>query len=235
MENYNEQISVQNLSVTEAQKEYLAKVYTWMVGGLVITGATSGLIVNSPDLLQWVAENFSFMLILFVAQIVMVGWLSGWINKMSSATAAATFLVYSFVNGITLSVLALVYTSESIAAVFFIAAGMFAAMSAYGYLTKRDLSGIGSFMFMGLIGIIIASVVNIWIGSSLVHFVISVVGVIVFTGLTAYDTQRIKEMYVLEAEGPAVARKGAILGALSLYLDFINLFVYLLRLLGSRR
>jgi len=235
MERYKEEVTVQHASIVEAQKEYLAKVYAWMVGGLVTTGIVSAIILSSDSFTGWLEQNFTFVWILFFVKLFMVGWLAGWTNKMSAATATGTFLAYAGLNGVTLSMLALRYTTESIAASFFMAAAMFAAMSVYGFVTKRDLSGIGSFMFMGLIGIIIASVANVWIGGSALHFAISVAGVVIFTGLTAYDTQKIKEMYLVELEGGAVARKTAILGALSLYLDFINLFIFLLRLLGSRR
>jgi hypothetical protein len=166
-----------------------------------------------------------------IGELALVFILSGAINKLSEAVATMLFVAYSALNGVTLSLLALVYTASSIASTFVITAGMFGAMSIYGYVTKRDLTSWGSFLFMGLIGIIIASVVNIFVASSAVSWVVSGIGVIVFTGLTAYDTWKIK---ALAAEG-TTGRKPAILGALTLYLDFINLFLMLLRFTGNRR
>jgi len=157
--------------------------------------------------------------------------LAGAINRLSATAATLLFVAYSALNGVTLSVIALVYTANSIASTFVITAGMFGAMSAYGYMTRRDLTSWGSFLFMGLIGVVIASVVNIFVGSSTVSWFISGIGIIVFTGLTAYDTWKIKAM----AAGGVGGRKPAILGALTLYLDFINLFLMLLRFTGSRR
>ena len=155
----------------------------------------------------------------------------------SAQAATGLFLAYSVLNGVTLSVILLIYTATSVATTFFIAAGMFAAMAVYGTVTKRDLRGFGSFLFMGLIGMIIASVVNMYLGSSMMSWIISAVGVLVFTGLTAYDVQRISEIGAsgIMESGEAAIRKGAIMGALALYLDFINLFLSLLRLLGDRR
>ena len=168
-----------------------------------------------------------------LATIGMVFFLSARIHKMSFATAQTMFWIYAGLNGLTFSVYLLAFTGESVARVFFITAGTFAAMSLFGYTTKRDLSGWGSFLFMGLIGVLIAMIVNIFVASSMLTFVISVVGVLVFTGLTAYDTQQIKEMYY-ELDSSEVAGKKAIMGALRLYLDFINLFVMLMMLLGNR-
>jgi FtsH-binding integral membrane protein len=164
-------------------------------------------------------------------ELALVFTLSGAINRMNEATATLLFIAYSALNGVTLSVIALVYTRSSIASTFVITAGMFGAMSIYGYMTRRDLTSWGSFLFMGLIGVVIASVVNIFVASSAVSWIISGIGVIVFTGLTAYDTWKIKEMAAQGTEG----RKPAILGALTLYLDFINLFLMLLRFTGNRR
>src|SRR6202042_2524120 len=164
----------------------------------------------------------------------LVMWLSYGIQRMQASTAQALFWLYAGLMGLSLSTIFLVYTGTSIARVFFITAGTFAAMSLYGYTTRRDLSQFGSFLFMGLIGIIIASLVNLFIGSTALQFAISVIGVVVFVGLTAYDTQRIKEMY-LESDTDEIAGKKAVLGALAFYLDFINLFMLLLQLFGQRR
>ncbi len=174
------------------------------------------------------------MFVFMLAPLGLVMWLSFGINRMQASTAQGLFWLYAGLMGLSLASVFLVYTGESIARVFFITAGTFAAMSLYGYTTQRDLSAWGSFLFMGLIGIIIAMVVNIFLASSALQFAISVIGVIVFTGLTAYDTQQIKEMY-WEADGSEIAGKKAIMGALRLYLDFLNLFMMLMQLLGVRR
>jgi FtsH-binding integral membrane protein len=213
-------------------RAHMQRVYGYMAGGLALTGivayaaAASGFyqsIAGSPVL--W---------IVMLAPLAFVFALSFGIERMSAGTAALVFWIYAAVMGLSLGGIFLVYTGTSIARVFFITAATFGAMSLYGYTTSRDLSGFGPFLFMGLIGIIIASLVNIFIGSNTLQFVISIVGVIVFVGLTAYDTQRIKAMY-LESDIAEVAQKKAILGALALYLDFINLFMLLLRLFGQRR
>jgi len=178
--------------------------------------------------------NTPLMWLVMLAPLGLVMWLSFGINRMQASTAQAIFWLYSGLMGLSLATVFLVYTGTSIARVFFITAGTFAAMSLYGYTTQRDLSKFGSFLFMGLIGIIIASLVNLFIASSALQFAISVIGVIVFTGLTAWDTQQIKEMY-FASDGYEVAGKKAVMGALRLYLDFINLFMMLLQLLGARR
>jgi uncharacterized protein len=213
-------------------RAHMQRVYGYMAGGLALTGivayaaAASGFyqsIAGSPVL--W---------IVILAPLAFVFALSFGIERMSAGTAALVFWIYAAVMGLSLGGIFLVYTGSSIARVFFITAATFGAMSLYGYTTSRDLSGFGAFLFMGLIGIVIASLVNIFIGSNTLQFVISIVGVIVFVGLTAYDTQRIKAMY-LESDNAEVAQKKAVLGALALYLDFINLFMLLLRLFGQRR
>ena len=172
--------------------------------------------------------------VIIFAPLALVFFLSFRISKMSVGAAQATFWIYAALVGVSLATIFVVYTATSITQVFFITAATFGAMSLWGYTTKRDLTGMGSFLFMGLIGIIIASIVNIFLGSSALAFAISVIGVLIFTGLTAYDTQKIKEMYTVNDDGTVAGRK-AIMGALSLYLDFINLFLMLLRLFGDRR
>lgn len=220
-------------AISRAQQEYLSKVYGWMFGGLLITAFTSWFAYsNNWDLM---IAGTSLIWILIIAQFGLVIGLSGWISKMSKPVAMGSFLLYSALTGLTFSVLLRAYTLESIYTTFAVTAGMFAALSFFGYVTKKDLSGLGTFMFMGLIGIIIATVLNFIIGSSALNFVISVIGVVVFSGLTAYDTQRIKEEYVILTQGDEIATKGAIIGALRLYLDFINLFLFLLRFLGGSR
>jgi hypothetical protein len=176
-------------------------------------------------------------MVLIFAELGLVWYLSARIEKMQASTATGLFFLYAFLNGLTLSVIFLVYSGSSIAATFFITAGMFLSMSVYGMVTKRNLDGLGSFMFMGLIGIIIASIVNLFIGSTVLESAISLIGVIVFVGLTAYDVQKIKMMGEegIMSQGEATVRKGTIIGALALYLDFINLFLMLLRLFGGAR
>jgi uncharacterized protein len=213
------------------QNSLIRQVYTWMGVGLAITAFMALATLSSPAILDAVLGNKLVFYGLMIGELALVFILSGTINKLSAAAATLIFIAYSALNGITLSVVAMVYTSSSITSTFVTTAGMFGAMSAYGYMTKRDLTSWGSFLFMGLIGVVIASVVNIFVGSSAVSWIISGIGVIVFTGLTAYDTWKIKEMAAQGAEG----RKPAILGALTLYLDFINLFLMLLRFTGNRR
>jgi FtsH-binding integral membrane protein len=219
-------------SIAQAQTDFLSKVYAWMFGGLLLTAFTAWYVFDSQLYITIASSGLMFPLI--IGELILVFVLSARIEKMSRTTAAVLFLGYSFLNGLTLSVILAVYTLESIQEVFFITAAMFAALSAYGYFTKKSLSGIGNFLFMGLIGIIIAGVVNIFMDSSALNFAISVIGVVIFAGLTAYDTQRLKEMYVLMYENEDMAAKGAIIGALQLYLDFINLFLFLLRIFGNR-
>ena len=213
------------------QNALIRQVYAWMGVGLAITAFMALATLSSPGMLSAVLGNKLVFYGLMIGELALVFTLSGAINRLSEATATLIFIAYSALNGITLSVVALVYTANSIASTFVITAGMFGAMSVYGYMTKRDLTSLGSFLFMGLIGVVIASVVNIFVGSSAVSWVVSGIGVLVFTGLTAYDTWKIKELAAQGTEG----RKPAILGALTLYLDFINLFLMLLRFTGNRR
>jgi len=213
------------------QNTLIRQVYAWMGAGLTITAFVALFTLSSPVILQAVAGNRLIFFGLMIGELALVFTLSGAINRLSEFNATAIFIAYSALNGVTLSILALVYTASSISSTFVTTAGMFGAMSLYGYMTKKDLSSWGSFLFMGLIGVVIASVVNIFVGSSSVSWVISGIGVIVFTGLTAYDTWKIKAMAAQGIEG----RKPAILGALTLYLDFINLFLMLLRFTGNRR
>ncbi len=226
----NPAVSTQSRVITR-QNTLVRQVYAWMGAGLAITAIMAMLTLSSPFMLSAVLGNKLVFYGLMIGELALVFTLSGAINKLSATTATLIFIIYSALNGITLSTVALVYTASSIASTFVITAGMFGAMSIYGYMTKRDLTAWGSFLFMGLIGVVIASVVNIFVGSSALSWVMSGIGVIVFTGLAAYDTWKIKEMAAMGAEG----RKPAILGALTLYLDFINLFLMLLRLLGNRR
>lgn len=219
------------LAYNEGLRAYMLSVYNYMTMGLGLTGAVSLLVVSSPTLLQAVMP---VMWLFIFAPIGLVFFLSFKINTMKFSTAQTVYWLYAAMNGVAFSLLFLEYTGASIARVFFITAGTFAAMSLYGYTTKRDLTAMGSFLFMGLIGLFIAMIVNIFMASTMLEFIISVAGVLIFTGLTAYDTQSIKEAYT-EGSSSEVAGKRAIFGALRLYLDFINLFIMLLRLLGDRR
>lgn len=217
--------------VVVKQNALIRQVYAWMGGGLAVTAIMALITLSSPAILEAVFGNKLVFYGLMIGELALVFTLSGAINKLSATTATLIFIAYSALNGVTLSVVALAYTASSITSTFVISAGMFGAMSIYGFMTKRDLTSWGSFLFMGLIGVVIASIVNIFVGSSAVSWVISGIGVLVFTGLTAYDTWKIKEMAAQGIEG----RKPAILGALTLYLDFINLFLMLLRFTGNRR
>jgi FtsH-binding integral membrane protein len=215
-------------------RDYMLRIYNYMASGLALTGIVAYVFAQSGLYAQVAATPLIWLIML--APLGLVMWLSFGIDRMQASTAQALFWVFATLMGLSLASIFLVFTGASIARVFFITAGTFAAMSFYGYTTKRDLSQFGSFLIMGLIGIIIASIVNIFLASSALHFAISVIGVIVFVGLTAWDTQRIKEAYFeyQYADGGS-ASKLAIRGALMLYLDFINLFIMLLQLLGARR
>jgi hypothetical protein len=217
--------------MTIAGNTLIRQVYAWMGGGLLVTAFMAMVTLSSPALLNALFGNRLVFYGLIFGELGLVIAISGAINRLSAATASLLFILYAALNGVTMSVIFAVYTAESVSSTFVITAATFGSMSAFGYLTKRDLTGWGSFLFMGLIGVVIASLVNIFTHSSAVSWIISAVGVIVFTGLTAYDTQKIRAMAAAGAEG----RKPAILGALTLYLDFINLFLMLLRLLGNRR
>ena len=208
-----------------------------MAIGLGLTGFTAFLVFNSSAAQQLIFGNRLFFYGLIFGELGMVIYLSARIEKISAQAATALFIAYSVLNGATLSAILLMYTATSVASTFFVAGGMFAAMAVYGTVTKKDLTGVGSFLFMGLIGMVIASVVNIFIGSSMVSWVVSAIGVVVFTGLTAYDVQKIQRIggSGIMSGGQTAIRKGAIMGALALYLDFINLFLSLLRLMGDRR
>jgi FtsH-binding integral membrane protein len=216
---------------------FIRSVYAWMAGGLALTGLVAYTVATSPVLTSAILGNrLVFYVLLFVELGIVIG-MSAAMNKISAATATFFFLVYSAVNGLTMSAIFLVYSGQSIATVFFITAGMFGALAVYGAVTKRDLTSMGQLFFMGLVGIIIAMVVNWFLQSPALTWAISVVGVVVFCGLTAYDSQRLRAYAVENAMtlGDEGSKKVAIYGALSLYLDFINLFLMLLRLFGGRR
>ena len=219
------------LAYSEGLRNYMVNVYNYMALGLGLTGGVAFLVVSSPAVLHAILP---MMWLFIIAPIALVFFLSFRINAIQYSTAQTLFWLYAALNGVAFSVIFMAYTYESIARVFFITAGMFGAMSLYGYTTKKDLTAWGSFLFMGLIGIVLAALVNLFIASTMIQFVISIGGVILFTGLTAYDTQTIKEGYI-EGSSTEIAGKKAIFGALRLYLDFINLFLSLLYLMGNRR
>jgi uncharacterized protein len=215
-------------------RQYMLQVYNYMASGIALTGIVAYLVAATPALTDALFGNPIMPWVVMLAPLGMVFFLSARIHAMSFSAAQISFWIFAGLMGLSLSTIFLVFTGESIARVFFITAGTFGAMSLYGYTTKRDLTKMGSFLFMGLIGIILASIVNIFVGSTALQFAISVIGVLVFVGLTAYDTQKIKEMY-WEADDSETHGKKAIMGSLSLYLDFINLFVLLMQLFGARR
>lgn len=216
---------------------FIQSVYNWMAVGLGLTGFTAFFVASSPAMIQLIFGNRLLFFGLIIAELVLVFTLSARVGKMQASTATGIFVLYAVLNGLTLSVIFLAYTASSITSTFFICAGTFLACSVYGMMTKRDLTSMGGFLMMGLIGIIIASVVNMFVQSSGMAMIISYIGVLVFVGLTAYDTQKLKQMAMTQPDGldAAVVRKGAIIGALSLYLDFINLFLMLLRIFGGSR
>jgi FtsH-binding integral membrane protein len=207
-----------------------------MAIGLGLTGFTALYVSNSETMLKLIFGNQLIFFGLIIGELVLVFSLASRVNKMQASTATSLFVLYAALNGVTLSAIFLIYTRSSITSTFFICAATFVASSIYGMVTKRDLTSMGQFMFMGLIGIVIASVVNLFVRSSGMSLIVSYIGVIVFVGLTAYDTQKLRTMALSQPAGldGATVRKGAILGALTLYLDFINLFLMLLRILGSR-
>jgi uncharacterized protein len=212
----------------EREREFIRSVYGWMFGGLLLTAAAAMWVVMSPAMQQIVASTWLFLVI---AELGIVFFLSFRITKMSAGAAASSFLVFSLLNGLTLSAIFFVYTSASIFQAFISAGAMFGAMSVYGYVTKKDLTSWGSFFFMGLIGILITMVINFFLKSTALGYAISLIGVFVFLGLTAYDTQKLKHY----ATATELRENLAVIGALALYLDFVNLFLMLLRLFGNRR
>jgi len=230
--NYNQnpiEISSSNVSV------YLTKVYNWMAVALLITGAVAYYIAQSEAALQIILGNKIIFYGLLIGEFILVGYISKRIHKISVYNATMLFLIYALLNGLTFSIIFLIYTSSSISSTFLITAGTFGAMSAYGYFTKKDLTKLGSLAMMALIGIIIASVVNIFLQSSMMHWIITYLGVAIFIGLTAYDTQKLKGIAQNGFDNEESMEKSAILGALTLYLDFINLFLFLLRIFGDRK
>ena len=224
----------QELSMSAAFPVLMRKVYVWMTLALVITGVTAYGVATSPGLMMAIATNKLLFWGLIIAEFGLVLAVSAAINKLSLTTATMLFVLYSVINGATLSFIFAVYTMSSIASVFFITAGTFAVMAFIGYTTKKDLTSMGKILLMALIGIIIATVVNIFLKSTGLEMIVSYLGVLIFVGLTAYDSQKIKQMLLMAPDAGESAQKLALLGALSLYLDFVNLFIYLLRIFGRR-
>ena len=227
-------------------RAHMLRVYNYMTGALALTGVVAYVVANSPPLLNvlyretmtsgGVALSPTLLgWVVMLAPVAMVFFLSFRIMQMSQGAAQATFWTYAALTGASLASILIVYTGASVAMTFFVTAATFGAMSLYGYTTKRDLTGFGNFLFMGLIGILLASLANFFFKSPAINFVVSVLGVLIFTGLTAWDTQKIKNTYYMVGGDTAVAGKAAIMGALALYLDFLNIFLFLLRFLGNRR
>lgn len=222
-------------AIAGEQQRFMVKVYNWMAAGLAITGVMAYYVAHNETMLRLVFENQVVFFLLIIAQLGLVFYLAGWVKNMSASLATGVFMLYAGLNGVTFSFIFLAYTASSIASAFLVTAGTFGAMSLYGYTTKKDLTSWGSFLFMGLIGIVIASLVNLFLQSEAVYWVTTYAGVLIFVGLTAYDTQKIKTMNILGNEGTEEDHKEAIIGSLTLYLDFINLFLMLLRIMGDRR
>lgn len=215
------------------QSNFISKVYGWMCAALLITGFVAMFAASSDMIMSMIFSNMLVFWGLVIGELVLVGYLVSVINRISAQTATLIFIGYSVLNGLTLSAVFLIYTAGSIASTFFITAGTFAIMSVYGFTTKKDLTKLGSLAMMGLIGIIIASLVNFFLQSSALYWITTYIGILVFIGLIAYDTQKIKEINAYASDGEQ-QQKGAIMGALTLYLDFVNLFLLLLRVFGSR-
>ena len=224
--------SSSSTAAAERVSAFLWKVYAWMSIGLALTAVVAYTVAGSPDVLRALVLNRIMFFALIIAELGLVFFISARADRLAPPTAAGLFALYSALNGVTLSVILIAYTGESVAGTFVVTAGMFGALALFGSTTKRSLAGVGQFMMMGLIGLILASVVGLFWHNDALQFLISVVGVIVFTGLTAYDAQRLRQMAFQLPEGQLAGY--AIVGALSLYLDFINLFLMLLRLTGRR-
>lgn len=224
-----------NLEMQAAFPVLMRKVYTWMTLALVLTGLTAYGVATSPGIMMALYSNSALMWGLVIAEFALVIGISAAINRLSLATATLMFVAYSVINGAMLSSIFMIYTAASIASVFFITAATFAVMALIGYTTKTDLTSVGKLLFMALIGLVIATIVNMFIGSSTLTMICSYVGVLIFVGLTAYDSQKIKNMLLQAPDAGESSQKLALLGALTLYLDFINLFIYLLRIFGDRR
>jgi len=230
---YPDRVMTGGYPAAERINDFLRGVYGWMGAGLAVTAATAWMVASSPSLVYAIASNRLLFWGLAIAQLGIVVVLSARVHRLAPATAAMLFVAYSVLTGVTMSFVLLAFTGQSVASTFVVAAGMFGALALYGTSTRRDLTGVGSLAFMGLIGVVLASIVGIFWHSEALQFVISFIGVIVFTGLTAYDAQRLKAMATALPQGGVGSYQ--IVGALALYLDFINLFLFLLRFMGNRR
>ncbi|MCP4884340.1 MAG: Bax inhibitor-1/YccA family protein [Flavobacteriales bacterium] len=235
MENQVSTKTSSQLDVKSYQAVFITKVYNWMALALFITGLVAYYTASSPEIFNAIVGSRILFFGLILGELGLVIYLSRAINSMSRSMAIGAFLVYSVLNGLTMSVIFMAYTSTSIATTFYITAGTFAAISFYGYTTKKDLTSIGNMAFMALIGIIIASIVNMFLQNEMMYWIISYLGVAIFVGLTAYDTQKLKAIASRGFANEDGMEKMAIMGALTLYLDFINLFLFLLRIFGDRR
>lgn len=221
--------------VSLAFPSLMRKVYVWMTMALAITGLTAYGVATSPTLLQMIYGSRFGIWVLIIAELALVFWISARIEKLSLTSATLLFILYSVLNGATLASIFFIYSPSAITKVFFITAGTFGVMALYGYFTKSDLTSWGKILMMGVLGLIIALIVNMFLKSAMMDLILSGIGVLVFTGLTAYDTQKIKQLLAVQTDMGEGAQKIALLGALSLYLDFINLFIYLLRIFGREK
>ena len=233
MDNYVKDISVK--SEKSIVNSVMKNVFTLMTLALAATGAISYIVSNNIQIIKAILENQPFFWGLIIGELVLVIVLSAMINRRSFTTALILFALYSVINGVTLAPLFIVFTAESIASAFFVTAGTFGAMAIFGYITKFDLSGIGKILIMALFGLIIASIVNIFLASSQMEMITNYAGVLIFTGLTAYDTQKIKNLVQENINNENIIPKLSVIGSLTLYLDFINLFIKLLQLMGKRK
>ena len=233
MEQQQRQLTEDQIKIEQAN--FIAKVYGWMCAALLVTGLTAWYVAQSEEIIVALVTNKILFYGLLFGEILLVGYISRVLPTMNVSLAKALFFLYAIANGLTLSLIFVIFTTTSIASAFFITAGTFAVMSVYGYYTKSDLTSMGKILMMALIGLVIASIVNIFMESTLLYWITSYVGVFIFTGLIAYDTQKIKEMNIIGNEGTDEDTKESLMGALTLYLDFINLFLYILRIFGDRK
>ena len=231
----NNQFSLSEEEIKREQASFMTKVYGWMSLALLVTGLVAVFVASNASLVSVIFGNKLVFFGLIIGEILLVSYLSATVHKMSATMATAVFIGYSALNGLTMSFVFLLYTAESIGSTFFITGATFAIMSIYGYVTKKDLTNIGSLLMMALIGIVIASLVNMFFQNEMLYWITTYAGILIFTGLIAYDTQKIKEMNIIGNEGTEEDRKEAVMGALSLYLDFINLFLMLLRVFGRTK
>ncbi|MED0675450.1 MULTISPECIES: Bax inhibitor-1 family protein [Aneurinibacillus] len=221
-------------TVAAEQRRYIQRVFSWMFAGLLMTALVAYLLSGNENVLAYFSAHPYAFFIILIAELILVFYLSARVQKLSATSAMLLFFIYAALNGITFSLLFALYTSTSIVLTFLVTAGMFGALALYGYVTKRDLSRMGSILFMALIGLILATLVNFFLQSSSLYWITTYAGVVIFSGLTAYDMQKIKETNIIGNEDTEEETKEAIIGALILYLDFLNLFLYLLRIFGNR-